>query len=89
MRELSLREVEDVSGAVGPAGAATGAVIGAAGYLGGASTTGEFTWGGFFTATAVGAATGFVSGPMGAARAYVVQRLSFFGGAAVGYVDAC
>jgi class IIb bacteriocin, lactobin A/cerein 7B family len=64
---LKEREIELVSGGFGPAGAAVGAAIGAAGYLGHAVASGEGSVGGLLGATATGAATGFIAGPIGSA----------------------
>ena len=46
MRELTVRETENIRGGWGVPGAGVGALTGAAGYLGHASTSGGFSWGG-------------------------------------------
>jgi hypothetical protein len=63
MRELSIHELEIVSGGYGPVSAAGGAVVGAVGYSGYAITSGQGTVGGLAGATAMGAAVGFFGGP--------------------------
>ncbi|MCL1141865.1 class IIb bacteriocin, lactobin A/cerein 7B family [Shewanella gaetbuli] len=85
IRELSLEELEMVNGSFGPPGAAAGAVIGAAGYLGGAATSGSFSWGGFATAVGSGAVLGAIGGPIASGfRSYIAPRASFGFGAAGG-----
>lgn len=84
-RELTFEETEKVSGG-NPVGAAVGAAAGAAGYLGNAATTGDFSLKGFAIATGSGAVTGGL-GPAGSLAAYVAPRVSFFGGAAIGRAD--
>ena len=85
IRELTLEEMEMVSGG-NPIGIAVGAATGAAGYLGTASTTGEFSVGGLAVATGAGAASGAFGG-VGALASYALPRISFFGGAAIGAID--
>lgn len=63
MRELTSEEAKSVTGAVGPVGAVVGAVGGAAAYYGESIGSGEGSWGGLVTATAIGAIGGFVMGP--------------------------
>lgn len=83
MIELNVNEMTQVNGGIGPAGAGFGAFVGAAGYLGSAATSGNFSFGGFAAATSAGAASGFVGGPAGSAVArFLLPRISFFGGAA-------
>ncbi|MBL53535.1 MULTISPECIES: class IIb bacteriocin, lactobin A/cerein 7B family [Marisediminitalea] len=83
MRELNKLELEEVNGGFGPAGAGFGALVGAVGYLGGASTSGNFSWGGLASATGAGALSGFVGGPVTSSVArFFLPRISFFGGAA-------
>lgn len=85
MEKLTAYEVERISGGVGPVGSAFGALTGAAGYLGQASTSGNFSWGGLATATGTGAATGFVGGaPASAAARYLIPRITAAGGAVGG-----
>lgn len=85
MRELNTREIHEVSGAVGPIGAAFGGVTGAAGYLGNAATSGNFSWGGLGIATGTGAATGAIGGaPVSAAVRYAIPRITAAGGALQG-----
>jgi hypothetical protein len=85
IRELTLLEAEQVTGG-NPAGAAVGAIAGGAGYLGGAVISGEFTWSGFGASMAVGGLSGATMG-VTAFGAYMVPRISFFGGAAVAGAD--
>ena len=83
MRELNVKEIQEANGGFGPAGAGLGAVIGAAGYLGSAATSGNFSWGGLGAATAAGGLSGAVGGPIGSAAArFLLPRISFMGGAA-------
>ncbi len=84
-RELTPEETEQVTGG-NPVGAVVGAVTGAAGYLGTASTTGEFSVGGFALATGTGAISGSLGGVSMAARV-IAPRVSFLGGAGVGIAD--
>ena len=84
MRELTVRETEEVGGAVGIPGSAVGAACGAIGYLSGAATSGQFSWGGLATYTAGGAVSGFITGPIGATRAYFLSKASFGMGAVYG-----
>ena len=82
MRELNAHEVEEVNGGVGPIGAAFGGLVGGAGYLGTAATSGSFSWSDFAIATGTGAATGAIGGaPASAFARYVIPRISFGGGA--------
>jgi hypothetical protein len=85
IRELTLDEMDQVNGG-NPIGAAIGAATGAAGYLGTASTTGEFSVGGLAVATGTGALSGGFSG-VGMLARYAIPRISFFGGAGVGLAD--
>lgn len=92
MKELSVSELELVSGAFGPAGAVGGGIIAGAGYLGGAAATGEGDATGFATAVGAGAIGGFVAGPAGAGVAYGAEviafsQISFYSGLAAGYIS--
>ncbi|QBL10376.1 MULTISPECIES: hypothetical protein [unclassified Rheinheimera] len=85
MQELTFEQVEEVNGAFGVPGMGLGAVIGAAGYLGSAATSGSFSWGGLAAATGTGAASGAIGGPIGSAAArYLLPRVAALGGAATG-----
>ena len=84
MRELTVRETEEIAGGWGLPGAGIGAFTGAASYLGHASTSGQFSWGGLFQQTFTGAAIGAISGPVGAIRAYFMPRAAFGLGAVFG-----
>ena len=81
MRELTVRETEKVGGGWGIAGAAVGALTGAAGYLGVASTSGHFAWRELGYNVITGAVGGAIGGPLGAARAYFMPRAAFGMGA--------
>lgn len=82
MRALNVFELKEVNGGFGPAGAGFGAFVGALGYLGGASTSGNFSWGGLASATGAGALSGFVGGPVTSSVArFFLPRISFYGGA--------
>jgi|GEM_PF-2256376 len=85
MRELSMEETEMVSGG-NPVGAAVGAATGAATYLGNASTTGEFSWGGLAYNTGAGALAGSLGGASIVVRA-VAPKLGFYSGAGAGLVE--
>ncbi|NBI43951.1 hypothetical protein GVX76_10875 [[Haemophilus] felis] len=88
MRQLTNYEVKHVSGSFGPPGAGIGALSGGLGYLGNSVVSGNFSWSGFGTSIAVGAASGAVGGPLGSAAArYLAPRIGFLGGAAVGIAD--
>lgn len=84
MRVLTVRESRHVHGAWGLAGGGVGAFTGAAGYLGRASTSGQFSWGGLAEATLIGGVLGAISGPAGVVRAYFMPRAAFGMGAAFG-----
>ena len=84
MRELTVRETENIRGGWGVPGAGVGALTGAAGYLGHASTSGGFSWGGLARATVTGAVLGAIAGPAGAVRAYFLPRSAFGLGAVLG-----
>lgn len=85
MRELNMQEIGKISGGVGPGGAIFGGATGAAGYLGNAATSGEFSFTDLAIATGTGAATGFVGGkPASAAARYLIPRITAGGGATQG-----
>lgn len=84
MRQLTIEETQKVSGGVGPAGAVVGALTGAAGYLGAAVTSGQFSWRGLAYNTGAGAVLGAIAGPVGAVQAYLLPRAAFAMGAAYG-----
>jgi len=84
MRTMTNEEIGKVSGAWGPAGAVVGGVSGAAGYLGAASTSGQFSWRQLGTYTVGGAIGGAVAGPVGARAAYLAPRISAATGAIAG-----
>ncbi|MCY1392048.1 hypothetical protein D3C76_355740 [compost metagenome] len=93
MRELTILDAELVSGAVGPGGAAIGAVSAAAGYVGYAAATGEGSFTGLVGNVALGAAVGFVTGPASAsvtqagANTIVYGQVSMYGGMVGGYIE--
>ncbi len=84
MRELNFNEVEEVSGGWGLPGAFVGGLTGGAGYLGNALTSGSFSWSDLGYSAGSGAVLGAIGGPIGAARAYALPRVSFGLGAAYG-----
>lgn len=94
MKELSTRDLELVSGAVGPIGAVIGAATGAATYVGYSIATGQGSLSGLFGSTATSAGVGFVSGPTGLsamqAGALTIggTQLGFYGGMLGGYVQS-
>jgi hypothetical protein len=85
IRELTIEESQLVYGG-NPAGAALGAAVGAASYLGNASTTGDFSWSGLAGSTATGGLVG-ATGGASAFAAHVAPRVSFLGGAVVGAIE--
>lgn len=94
MRKISIKNFELVAGGFGPVGAAVGAATGAVGYVAERMAAGEEADLGDLAATAgIGAATGFVSGPLGAnalrtgAAAVVGLNGAFYGGLAAGSVN--
>ena len=88
MREITVQEQKLVAGGFGPAGAALGAATAAAGHLGYAATSGNFSFGGFLRDVAIGAATGAVLGPASsAARAYFAPRVAGVVGSGFGWAD--
>jgi len=93
VRELSMQDMEMVSGAFGPVGAAIGAVSGAATYVGYAAGSGEGSFAGLVGNTLAGAAIGFATGPAGLSAmqtgAYVVigSQVGFYGGMAGGLTE--
>lgn len=85
MKELTAKQVEEVSGGIGLAGAGFGALTGAVTYLGNASTSGAFTWRGLATATISGGVSGALGGRVTSSVVrYLAPRVAFFGGAAEG-----
>jgi hypothetical protein len=88
MQYLTQSEIEEVNGGVGLPGAGFGGALGGLSYLGSAATSGNFSWSGFGTAVAVGAASGAVGGPVGSAVIkYGLSKISFYGGATQGLVS--
>ncbi len=93
MRELSMRDIETVSGAVGPVGAAIGAASAAATYIGYASGSGEGSVAGLIGSTVTGALVGFATGPAGVtamqtgAWAILSTQVGFYGGMAGGLAE--
>ena len=85
MRELTTQERGQVAGG-NPAGAALGAAINGAAYLGHASVSGDFSWGGFGLSMVSGGIGGMF-GPIRAVQAYVAPRTAFVGGGAVAAVE--
>ncbi|WP_143497275.1 hypothetical protein [Pseudomonas sp. Irchel s3h17] len=83
MRELSIKDLEIVSGAVGPPGAIIGGVTAAAGYIGNAMATGEGNVSGLIGNTAAGAVAGFVLGPAGLGAGQIAASTA--AGAQIGY----
>ncbi|EKP0299050.1 hypothetical protein ABR850_06815 [Aeromonas veronii] len=91
MKELSIEELELVSGAMGPAGAVVGGIAGGAGYIGSATVTGEGDVAGFAGAVGSGAAVGFL-GPMGGgvalgAEVVLATQVGFYGGMLSGFIE--
>ncbi|EMH3347255.1 hypothetical protein V6G86_003627 [Burkholderia multivorans] len=93
MRELSIRELKVVSGAVGPIGAALGGVGGGAIYLGQASVTGQASPTGLASAILAGATLGFFTGPatpalmQAGAMTILNGQLGFYSGMAAGFLE--
>ncbi|MCP3429706.1 hypothetical protein [Opacimonas viscosa] len=88
MQTLTQYDTNNVSGGFGLPGAGFGGFLGGISYLGSASTSGSFSWSGFGTAVAVGAASGAIGGPAGnAVIKYGLSKVSFYGGAAQGLAN--
>jgi hypothetical protein len=69
MREITLEEIEYVSGANGVPGAIVGGAVAATGYIGYVvGEGGKFNTGNFIGATLTGAALGALSGPASVGR---------------------
>lgn len=80
MRELTLTEVEAVSGAQGPLGAAAGAAVGGIGYLGAQAGAGSTpTLGGATSAVVAGGIAGFFT-PTTTAQAAGLGLAGFYAG---------
>lgn len=87
MRDLTLAEIEMISGAVGPLGAVAGAAAAGAGYVGTQAGSGSpATWTGAGAAMVGGAVTGFFT-PATTAQAAGAAMIGFYGGLAGGYVS--
>lgn len=85
---LSDKEMEETEGAWVPQaiGAIGGAGIATWGYMGNASTTGNFSWKGLAVTASVGAIGGAIS-PVGTlGRYYTISRITGVGGAVTGIV---
>ena len=83
MKELSICDLEFVSGAVGPPGALIGGVTAAAGYIGNSMATGEGSAEGLVGATVTGAVGGFILGPAGLGAGQIAASTAV--GAHIGY----
>ena len=92
MRELTVRETQEVGGGVAPVAAAAaviggraafGAYVGGISYAATAATSGNWSWRQFGQAVTVGAITG-AGAPLGAVGRYVVSRGAFYSSAAWG-----
>lgn len=84
MRNMTNSEIMLVNGAWGPSGAVVGGISGAAGYLGSAATSGQFSWAQLGVYTAGGAVQGAIAGPVGARTAYFAPRIAAATGAIAG-----
>lgn len=87
MRELSIIELNIVSGGFGPLSAAGGAIAGATGYSGYAIGSGQGSAAGLAGATAAGAAMGFFGGPASFPAIVGGAELSFSAGLIGGGVE--
>lgn len=88
MRELSNKEISEVSGAFGLPGALWGGATAALGHLGAASTSGSFSMASFAVDVAVGAGAGFFGGGLvGSVSRYAAPRVTYLGGMASGAID--
>ena len=86
MRKLTLDEIEAVAGAVGPWGAAVGALAGGAAYVGTQAGSGQpATWSGAAAAMTTGAVAGFYT-PTTTAQSVGVAISGLYGGLAGGYI---
>ncbi|MDO5639401.1 MAG: hypothetical protein Q4G28_05975 [Neisseria sp.] len=89
MRQLDIKDLEIVTGAVGVPGAVVGAVTGLAAYAGNASTgPNGWDWVDATMAVGIGAAVGAVTGPVGANRAVHAIGLSGTAGVISGGVQS-
>ncbi|WP_420234730.1 hypothetical protein ACN079_11010 [Pseudomonas sp. ABY48] len=87
MRDLTLAEIEMISGAVGPLGAVAGAAAAGAAYVGTQAGSGApATWTGAGKAMVVGAGIGFFT-PTTTAQAAGTAMLGFYGGLTTGYLS--
>jgi hypothetical protein len=89
LKDITIKELEVVSGGIGVPGAIAGAFTAGAGYVGFEATTGGGSMTGFVSAVAAGAVAGFVSGPAGgqavASTIIAGGSASFYGGMAAGF----
>lgn len=88
LKDITIKELEVVSGGVGIPGAIAGAISAGAGYVGFEGTTGGGSMAGFVATVAAGALVGFVTGPGGGqavAAAISGGSASFYGGMAAGF----
>jgi hypothetical protein len=87
MRELKFSELHMVSGSTGPVGAAGGAIVGTAAYVGSTIGSGNGSVGGAINAAAAGAAVGFFLGPASAIGVIGGAELSFNAGLVGGFAE--
>lgn len=89
MRELSEIETESVSAAFGVPGSVLGGVVGGMSYLGSSITSQSFSYQGLAASVGVGAALGFIGGPVtSSARAYFMPRAGLGGGMIEGAAES-
>lgn len=87
MRKLTSDEINLITGAVGPLGAAAGAVVGGLAYVGAKAGAGESaTWSGAASSIVTGAVGGFFT-PTTTAQSAGIALASLYGGLAGGYVS--
>lgn len=88
LKDITIKELEVVSGGIGVPGALAGGITAGAGYVGFEATTGGGSMTGFVSAVAAGAVAGFFRTGGGQAVASTIiagGSASFYGGMAAGF----
>ncbi|WP_438300409.1 hypothetical protein [Pseudomonas sp. NMS19W] len=92
MKEITIEDLEVVSGGFGIPGAAAGAVVAGAGYIGYEAMAGGGSMNGFIGTVAGGAAVGFFTGPAGISASTSLAigggQASFYGGMMGGMITS-
>lgn len=74
LKDITIKELEVVSGGIGVPGALAGGITAGAGYVGFEATTGGGSMTGFVSAVAAGAVAGFFPDRRGASRGFYYHR---------------